>query len=151
MLAARYALLGALLGSVDAAANVSSVTVFTKGEKCAPHPTPITGHSAACALRRGYVGMRIPAIIMIPEGPNKGHLLAFCECGQPHAMESPAGTVDTGCDICSKSSTTNGKTWGPLQVVVKNSSQPSPVYNSVAKTIVMNFNGAPLPPHPTPH
>ena len=95
--------------------------------------------------------MRIPAIIMIPEGPNKGHLLAFCECGQPHAMESPAGTVDTGCDICSKSSDTDGKTWGPLQVVVKNSSQPSPVYNSVAKTIVMNFNGAPLPHIPPTH
>ena len=100
-------------------------------------------------MRSSYVGMRIPAILMIPEGANKGHLLAFCECGQPHAMESPAGTVDTGCDICSKSSSDDGKTWGPLQVVVKNSSQPSPVYNSVAKTIVMNFNGA-LPP-PTPH
>ena len=44
MLAARYALLGALLGSVDAAANVSSVTVFTKGEKCARRYRPPARH-----------------------------------------------------------------------------------------------------------
>ena len=44
MLAAKYALLGALLGSVDAAANVSSVTVFTKGEKCAPPLSPPCRH-----------------------------------------------------------------------------------------------------------
>jgi sialidase-1 len=103
--------------------NVSSVTVFTKGEL-------------------GYVGMRIPSILMIPQGVNKGHLLAFCECGQPHAMESQS-RVDTGCDICSKSSVDSGATWGPLQVVIKNSSQPSPVYDTATSTIVLNFNGAP--------
>ena len=83
--------------------------------------------------------MRIPAILMIPEGPNKGHLLAFCECGQPHFV----GLVNTGCDICSKLSTDGGESWGPLITVVKNSSQPAPVWDALHKKLVLNFNGAP--------
>lgn len=69
-------------------------------------------------------------------------MLALCECGQPHAMEVQS-SVDTGCDICSKTSTDNGATWGALQVVIKNSSQPSPVYDTKTSTVVLNFNGAP--------
>jgi hypothetical protein len=78
----------------------------------------------------------------VTQGKNKGNLLALCECGQPHAMEVQS-SVDTGCDICSKTSTDNGATWGALQVVIKNSSQPSPVYDTTTSTVVLNFNGAP--------
>jgi sialidase-1 len=36
-----------------------------------------------------------------------------------------------------------GKSWSALKVVIKNSSQPSPVYDTVRRQIVMNYNGAP--------
>jgi hypothetical protein len=86
--------------------------------------------------------MRIPAIILVPE--TTPSLLALCECGQPHLPDpSGASYPNSGCDICSKKSIDGGKTWSALNVVIKNSSQPSPVYDSVRKQIVMNYNGAP--------
>jgi hypothetical protein len=105
--------------------NLSTTVVFVPGEK-------------------GYVGMRIPAILMIPQGPHKGRLLAFCECGQPHTLgRGVDGFPNSGCDICTKVSSDSGKSWGPLVTVIKNASQPSPVYDTARSTVVMNFNGAP--------
>ena len=105
--------------------NLSTTVVFLAGEK-------------------NYVGMRIPAILMIPQGPNKGRLLAFCECGQPHALgRGVDGFPNSGCDICSKVSSDSGRSWGNLVTVIKNASQPSPVYDTAHSTVVMNFNGAP--------
>lgn len=62
-----------------------------------------------------------------------------CQCGQPHLALFP----NSGCDICQKISTDGGTTWGALQTIVKNSSQPSPVYDEATSTVFMNFNGAP--------
>jgi len=69
-------------------------------------------------------------------------LLALCECGQPHESGGELWP-SSGCDICSKVSDDGGASWSPLRVVIKNSSQPSPVYDAARGAVVLNFNGAP--------
>ena len=136
------AALVAAVHSSPAPAALGSVPVFTWGE-------------------RGYATMREPAVLLFPAPApgNNGTLLAFAEAGQNHLplrsssslISSPARArarfgfdfPESGCDIVLKTSTDGGTSWGPMVVVAKNASQPSPVYDAEHNQVVLNFNGAP--------
>lgn len=113
-----FLVIGVLL-AYPAACGVSKPTpVFTWGEE-------------------GYPVFREPAILLLPES---GNLLAFSEGGMNHVDES---YPESNCDVVSKISRDGGATWGRLSVVLKNSSQPGAVWDSVHRQVVLNLNGAP--------
>jgi len=115
----------ATLLTLDVAAALPSVAVFRFGEQ------------------PGYVAMREPALLLLPAAAGSPPtLLAVAEAGQNHLLRDGSWPT-AGCDIVSKTSTDGGATWSALNVVLKNASQPSPVFDANRSTIVMNANGAP--------
>ena len=130
--------------------GLSRVPVFTFGEE-------------------KYAVFREPAIILLPE---TGHLLAFIEGGQNH-VNADESYPNSNSDVVSKTSTDGGATCEPalpaqpamhvtrvllclstmtaacflaggkLSLVLKNSSQPGAVWDTVNKQVVLNLNGAP--------
>ena len=74
-----------------------------------PQP-PIASVDVFVPGELGYVGMRIPSILLLwdpaafPPPPN-ATILALCECGQPHlpdGVDFNSTYPSSGCDICSK-------------------------------------------------
>jgi hypothetical protein len=116
----RASLAGLLLPLAAGGAALPTVPVFTFGEK-------------------GYPVFREPAIVLLPSG----NLLAFIEGGQNHVNDEAAGYPSSNSAVVSKLSSNGGRTWGKLDLVLKNSSQPGAVYDSVRKQVVLNLNGAP--------
>lgn len=119
----------ALVSPVATSSGVSKrVPVFTWGEA-------------------GYSTFREPAILLLPAGK----LLAFSEGGQNHlssTSSTSSGAIATyypnsNSDVVSKLSADGGATWGPLNVVLRNASQPGPVWDTVHQRVVLNLNGAP--------
>eukprot|EP01051_Picozoa_sp_SAG22_P013921 SAG22_NODE_1619_length_3970_cov_1.777577_2_plen_431_part_00 len=116
------AVLAAAAAAAAVPAALPSVPVFRFGEQ------------------PGYVAMREPALLLIPG--SQPALLAIAEAGQNHLLRDGSWS-SAGCDIVSKRSTDSGATWSSLSVVLKNASQPSPVFDNTTGKIVMNANGAP--------
>eukprot|EP00054_Salpingoeca_dolichothecata_P015800 m.91606 g.91606 ORF g.91606 m.91606 type:complete len:447 (-) comp21663_c0_seq5:367-1707(-) len=107
----------------ECTSNTTFVNVFTPGEG-------------------GYPCIRIPAILLA--GDNKT-LLAYAECrnwtgdGCEPSKFNIAPTDNSNKDLCQKISVDGGKTWGPLQVIIKNAGQPSPVWDAATNTLIMTY------------
>eukprot|EP00051_Salpingoeca_urceolata_P005891 m.78442 g.78442 ORF g.78442 m.78442 type:complete len:467 (-) comp14586_c0_seq2:288-1688(-) len=111
----------------ECVSNITLVDVFTPGEL-------------------GYPCIRIPSIILIEDT-----LLAFAECRNftgdgcyPHGALGAKGSTrevegNANRDLCMKTSTDAGNTWGPLSVIARNGAQPSPVWDTVRSRLIMQY------------
>ncbi|MGW6060078.1 sialidase family protein [Streptomyces sp. NPDC055189] len=88
------------------------------------------------AGREGYASFRIPAVVRT----NPGSLLAFCE-GRVGSQDD-FGNID----VVLKRSTDGGRTWGPLQVAVKNGADlagnPAPVVLGTGRVLLVHVRNA---------
>ncbi|TLS42849.1 exo-alpha-sialidase [Streptomyces montanus] len=91
------------------------------------------------AGQEGYASFRIPAVVSTLDGRT---LLAFCE--------GRVGSHDDfgNIDIVLKRSTDGGRTWGPLQVAVKNgddlAGNPAPVVLDTGRILLVHVRNAAL-------
>ncbi|GAA1919199.1 hypothetical protein GCM10009837_50530 [Streptomyces durmitorensis] len=88
------------------------------------------------AGREGYASFRIPAVVLT----GSGSLLAFCE-GRVGSQDD-FGNID----VVLKRSSDGGRTWGPLQVVVKNgddlAGNPAPVVLDTGRILLVHVRNA---------
>ena len=122
------------------------------------NPTPVFMHGeTASNTNTTYPCIRIPSIVRLPESDE---LLAFAECrrwvgdgcapvgGAPDDADSALGRTDWR-DVCTKTSTDGGRTWGALVVIANCTMQPTPVVippeagTSQPPTIVLHGNRCP--------
>ena len=87
-----------------------------------------------------YPCVRIPSLLQA----GGGVLLAFAEC----RLETgdgcfPANYTASGRrDVCMRRSTDAGRSWGPLQVLVRDAMQNTPVYDAARGAVVLSLNVA---------
>lgn len=123
------------------------------------NPTPVFMHGETAAnTNTTYPCIRIPSVVRHPES---NVLLAFAECRRwvgdgcaPVGYEAEADGIALGRtdwrDLCSKTSTDGGSTWGPLTVIANCTMQPTAVVipaaeadSSAPPTIVLHGNRCP--------
>ena len=109
-----------------------------------PTPSPTSKWFTSNVFWRGqrassgdvYPCIRIPSLMQAGDGV----LLAFAECRMRtgDGCFPPNITMAGRRDVCMRRSTDNGVSWGPLNVVVANASQNTPLFDSSRGTVVLN-------------
>lgn len=99
-------------------------------------PEPYVTSVPFRAGQNGYASFRIPAVVAAYDGT----LLAFCE-------GRVASSADSGdIDLVLRRSTDGGRTWGPLQVVLRNgpdlAGNPAPVVLAAGRVLLVHVRNA---------
>ena len=97
-----------------------------------PNMTSVDGTVCQC--------LRLPAVVL--DRANGWHL-AFAECRHDVGDSCvPSGVASTagGTDIALRISRTQGRSWGPMTIVAKQAGHPTPTYDAVRKSVVLQFN-----------
>merc|ERR1712178_445379 len=96
-------------------------------------------HARGCRCTVSRI--RIPSLIYAEAGGVES-MLAFAECRMRTGDGcNPDNVTMSGTeDVCMKSSSDNGLTWGDLKVVHENAGQPTALYKATEESVVLQIN-----------
>jgi len=135
LLALLLALANAITGPipepspVKPLSNITTTSVFWRGQEAN------NGKIYPC--------IRVPVMVKAEVGGVEA-IAAFAECRMfaDHAC-APTGVASENVgdvDICMRTSSDTGETWGPLSIVIENAASPTAVFNAEQELLVLAYN-----------